>query len=334
MFILAFETSCDETSCAILKNRKILANISSSHITGKDFGGIMPEFSSRTHMELIIPSLKLALEISQVELKQISVISATQGPGLVGSLLVGFVFAKSLAKSMNKPFIPVDHLEAHLFSIFEKPDTEFPILFLLVSGGHTEFFLMENFNKIKYLGGTLDDAAGECLDKGARILGFRYPGAAKMAKLAEKGNPELIKFPIPETAPFSFSFSGLKTALLRYVSKLKDDELKEKKKHIAASFQETVFKHLLEKTEEAVKILNIRNLKIGVVGGVAVNKRLREIFKNRFEKVYFPHESLCGDNAGMVGLRAYYAYLNKEKGRRYSDDVYTRYPFQLKRKVI
>ncbi len=333
MLILSFETSCDETSVAILENKKIKSHILSSHISGIEFGGIMPEFSSRTHMEIIVPSLKLALETADVNLKDINLISATQGPGLVGSLLVGYVFGKSIAESLSVPFLGIDHLEAHLFSVFKEKEPEFPLLSLLVSGGHTEIFLIENYDEIRYLGGTLDDAGGECLDKAARLLGFRYPGAAKMAQLAEKGDRNFIKFPLPQTPPFTFSFSGLKTALLRYIEKLNNNEIEELKPHIAASFQEIVFQHILMKIKEAISILNIKNLKISVVGGVAANDRLRELFYENFENVIFPEKELCGDNAVMVGIRSYYIYKFKRNGFIETEDVYTRYPFQIKRRI-
>jgi len=333
MLILSFETSCDETSVAILQDKRIISHILSSHISAIEFGGIMPEFSSRTHMEIIVPSLKLALEAGGVSLKDINLVSATQGPGLVGSLLVGYVFGKSIANSLSVPFIGIDHLEAHLFSVFKEKEPEFPILSVLVSGGHTEIFLIENYNEIRYLGGTLDDAGGECLDKGARLLGFKYPGAAKMAQLAEKGDINFLNFPLPQTPPFTFSFSGLKTALLRYIEKLSKDEFEELKPHIAASFQEAVFQHILMKIKEAILILNIKNLKISVVGGVAVNDRLRKLFYENFGEVFFPEKELCGDNAVMVGIRSYYIYKFRKKEFIETEDVYTRYPFQFKRRI-
>ncbi len=329
MFILSFETSCDETSVAILQNKKVKSHILSSHISGIEFGGVMPEFSSRTHMEIIVPSLKLAIEIAKIDIKDINLVSATQGPGLIGSLLVGYVFGKSLASSLQVPFYGIDHLEAHLFSVFIDIEPDFPILSLLVSGGHTELFLLEGINEIKYLGGTLDDAGGECLDKAARLFGFKYPGAKRLSELAKKGDKNFVKFPLPQTKPFTFSFSGLKTALIRYIEKLNPEEFENLKSHIAASFQETVFQHILEKVKEAIHVLNLKNLTISVVGGVAANERLRELFYENFDKVLFPPIEYCGDNAVMVGIRSYYLHNNKKNTLEFYD-VYTKYPFQTK----
>ncbi|MEN3045454.1 MAG: tRNA (adenosine(37)-N6)-threonylcarbamoyltransferase complex transferase subunit TsaD [Candidatus Hydrothermales bacterium] len=329
MYILSVETSCDETSVAVLEDKKVRSHILSSHISGIDFGGIMPEFSSRTHMELIVPSLRLALEVAEVDLKDINIVTATQGPGLIGSLLVGFVFGKAVAHSLSVPFIGVDHLEGHLFSIFINREPELPILSLLVSGGHTELFLIKKLDEIVYLGGTLDDAGGECLDKAARLFGFKYPGAKKLEELAERGDKNFFKFPLPQTKPFTFSFSGLKTSLIRFIEKLKEDEFEKLKPHIAASFQETVFMHLLDKLKEAIRLLDIPNLKISVVGGVAVNNRLRTLLMENFDNVLLPEKEFCGDNAVMIGVRGYYLFKDREAIREYTDP-YTKYPFQIK----
>lgn len=329
MIIFSFETSCDETSVAVIEDKRVKSHILSSHISGIDFGGVMPEFSSRTHMEIIVPSLKLALEIAKIDIKDINIISATQGPGLIGSLLVGYVFGKSLASSLKVPFYGIDHLEAHLFSVFIDREPEFPLLSLLVSGGHTEFFSLQSIYEIRYLGGTLDDAGGECLDKAARLFGFKYPGAKRLSELAKKGDKNFIKFPIPQTKPFTFSFSGLKTALIRYIEKLSPEEFENLKPHIAASFQETVFQYILEKVKEAILTLDLKNYTISVVGGVAANDRLRELFFENFGKVLFPPPEYCGDNAVMVGIRSYYLHKNKKNTLEFYD-VYTRYPFQTK----
>lgn len=303
MKVLAFETSCDETSCAILEDKKVLANITTTHILHREYGGVIPELASRAHTSLILPSLKTCLEISKTDIKEIDLISATQGPGLIGALLVGFTFAKSLAYFYKKPFVGVDHLEAHLYSIFlDYPDLKPPILFLLASGGHTEFFLMEEDEEIKYPGGTLDDAAGEAFDKGAKILGFPYPGGAKLAEIADKGNPERFGFPRAKTPLFSFSFSGLKTSLLYFVKKRPKKFIRENLPDIASSYQEAIVDMLLEKTEEAKNKLNVE--KIAVVGGVSANERLRKKFKEKFKEVYFPSKVYTSDNACMVGVRA------------------------------
>ncbi len=303
MKVLAFETSCDETSCAILKDNKVLANITTTHILHREYGGVIPELASRAHTVLILPSLRTTLKVSGVNLHDIDLISATQGPGLIGALLVGFTFAKSLAYFYKKPFVGVDHLEAHLYSIFlDYSDLKPPILFLLASGGHTDFFLMEENRDIKYLGGTLDDAAGEAFDKGAKILGFPYPGGAKLAEIADKGNPLRFDFPRAKTPPFSFSFSGLKTSLLYFVKKRPKKFIRENLPDIASSYQEAIVDMLIEKTIEASKELNTK--RIAVVGGVSANERLREKFKQEFKEVYFPSKIYTTDNACMVGIRA------------------------------
>lgn len=326
MKVLAFETSCDETSCAILEDNKVLANITNVHILHRDYGGVVPEIASRIHTALILPSLKTAIEISKINIEEVDIISATQGPGLIVSLLVGFTFAKSLAYFYKKPFIGVDHLEAHLYSIFlDFPFLKPPILFLLASGGHTEFFLMEENEEIKYLGGTLDDAAGEAFDKGAKILGFPYPGGARIAEMAEKGNPEKFNFPRAKTPVFSFSFSGLKTSLLYFVKKRPKKFIRENLEDICASYQEAIVDSLLEKTIEAKEILGIE--KIAVVGGVSANERLREKFKENFKEVYFPSKIYASDNACMVGIRAISLF---KKGIKTNLDAspYTVYPLK------
>ncbi|MEN3043685.1 MAG: tRNA (adenosine(37)-N6)-threonylcarbamoyltransferase complex transferase subunit TsaD [Candidatus Hydrothermales bacterium] len=329
MFILSFETSCDETSVAVLENKKVKSHILSSHISGIDFGGVMPEFSSRTHMEIIVPSLKLALEVAEIDLKDVNIVTATQGPGLIGSLLVGFVFGKSIANSLSIPFYGVDHLEGHLFSIFINKELEFPVLSLLVSGGHTELFLIKDIDEIVYLGGTLDDAGGECLDKAARLFGFKYPGAKRLEELAERGDKNFFKFPLPQTKPFTFSFSGLKTSLIRFIEKIGENEFENLKPHIAASFQETVFTHLLDKLKEAIILLDIKDLRVSVVGGVAVNNRLRTLLRENLGEVLLPEKEFCGDNAVMIGVRAYYLFKNKKVKNEFFDP-YTKYPFQIK----
>ncbi len=326
MKVIAFETSCDETSCAILENNKVLANITTVHILHREYGGVVPEIASRVHTALILPSLKTALEISKINIEEVDIISATQGPGLIVSLLVGFTFAKSLAYFYKKPFIGVDHLEGHLYSIFiDFPDLKPPILFLLASGGHTEFFLMEENEEIKYLGGTLDDAAGEAFDKGAKILGFPYPGGVRISEIAERGNPQKFNFPRAKTPPFSFSFSGLKTSLLYFVKKRPKRFIEENLEDICASYQEAIVDSLLEKTKEAKEILGIE--KIAVVGGVSANERLRKKFKEILKEVYFPSKIYTSDNACMIGIRAISLF---KKGIRTPFDAlpYTVYPLK------
>lgn len=324
MKVLAFETSCDETSCAILEDRRVLANITTTHILHREYGGVIPELASRAHTSLILPSLETALSVSNINIEEIDLFSATQGPGLIGALLVGFTFAKSLAYFYKKPFVGVDHLEAHLYSIFlDYPDLNPPILFLLASGGHTEFFLMERDEEIKYLGGTLDDAAGEAFDKGAKILGFPYPGGAKLAEFADKGNPERFYFPRAKTPLFSFSFSGLKTSLLYFVKKRPKKFIEENLSDIAASYQEAIVDMLLEKTMETKNEINVE--RIAVVGGVSANERLRKKFRENFKEVYFPSKIYTTDNACMVGIRAI-SLFKKGVQTPFDASPYTVYP--------
>jgi N6-L-threonylcarbamoyladenine synthase len=326
MKVLAFETSCDETSCAIVQDGKVLANVTTTHILHRDYGGVIPEIASRAHTALILPSLKTAIEISKINVEDVDLISATQGPGLIGALLVGFTFAKSLAYFYKKPFVGVDHLEAHLYSIFlDFPDLKPPILFLLASGGHTEFFLMEENEEIKYIGGTLDDAAGEAFDKGAKILGFPYPGGSKLAEEGSKGDPFRFNFPRAKTPPFTFSFSGLKTSLLYFVKKRPKKFINENLPDICASYQEAIVDMLLEKTVEAASILKIK--RIAVVGGVSANERLREKFKEKFDEVYFPSKIYTTDNACMVALRAISLFKRGITTSLYSS-CYTVYPLK------
>ncbi len=310
MNILGIESSCDETSVAVLSHDKLAANLISSQDFHTKYGGVVPELSSRAHLQIVVPLLKDALEKADLELKDIDVISATAGPGLIGALLVGLTFAKGLAYSLNKPFVAVNHIEGHIFSGFlmdEKP--EFPYLALVVSGGHTLLLLVENFMKITKLGTTVDDAAGEAFDKVAKMLGLGYPGGPKIQAAALKGDKEKISFPIAELKDkYNFSFSGLKTAVLRYIqrnygdsSSIPEDNLND----IAASFQNAVVKALVKNTEKALKEYDVNS--ISLVGGVAANKALRnaltQLATGYNKKIIIPAFEYCGDNAAMIAFR-------------------------------
>ncbi len=322
MIYLGIESSCDETSVAVISENEILANLVSSQDFHKEYGGVVPELSSRAHLEIISPLVKQALKKASISLNDIDVICATAGPGLIGALLVGLTFSKGLSLSLNKPFIPVNHIEGHIFSGFlieEKP--EFPFLCLVVSGGHTLLLNVKSESEIYKLGTTIDDAAGEAFDKVAKLLGLEYPGGPNIQKYAAKGDENKIKFPISRLKnEFDFSFSGLKTAVLRYVQNeygtpknIDQKELPD----IAASFQKAVVDALKQKTEKALSSNNYKT--ISLVGGVAANQNLRSAFQELSEKynvkLVIPDLEYCGDNAAMIANRG--MQLNK-LGRKYS----------------
>ncbi len=329
MNVLGIETSCDETSVAILSDNKLLAHIIASQDFHTNFGGVVPELSSRAHLQIIKPLLNQALEKSGLQLSEIELIAATAGPGLIGALLVGLTFAKGLAFSLNKPFISVNHIEGHIFSGFLMKDKpEFPFLALVVSGGHTLLLHVKSFSHIMQLGTTVDDAAGEAFDKVSKMLGFGYPGGAIIEQSASNGDEEKIIFPVAELKnKYDFSFSGLKTSVLRYIQKnyVNDTIIPDSDKNdIAASFQKAVISALIKNTEEALNSYDVKG--ISLVGGVAANTKLRQKMKKlsvKYNKsVVIPDPEYCGDNAAMIAFRGKTLY---ESGRR--DDLKaTAYP--------
>jgi len=320
MLVLAIETSCDDTGAAVvLDGRKILSNVVSSQVSiHQKYGGVVPELASRRHIESIVPIVTEALETAKVTLRDIDGISVTQGPGLVGSLLVGLSFAKSLSFVTGLPFVGVNHIEAHLSAIFlNKNPPKFPFIGLVVSGGHTSLFRVDGFGKYKGLGQTTDDAAGEAFDKVAKLLGLGYPGGPIIDELSKSGNPRAIRFPRPSLGKNSldFSFSGLKTAVVNYVKAhpepiggYPEDLIRD----IVSSFQEAVVDVLVKKTLQAVQQQGLR--KVVLSGGVAANQHLREKIKEEASqqkvKVYMPSPSFCTDNAAMVGVVGY-EYLKR-----------------------
>jgi len=328
MNVLGIESSCDETSVAVISNDRLTANLISSQDFHKNYGGVVPELSSRAHLQIIIPLVKDALKKSGITLNEIDVICATAGPGLIGALLVGLTFAKGLSFSLKKPFIPVNHIEGHIYSGFlmeEKP--KFPFLALVVSGGHTLLLLVKSFSEIIKLGTTVDDAAGEAFDKVAKMLGLGYPGGPKIQEAASKGNPERIDFPVASLkGEYDFSFSGLKTSVLRYLQKnyqgkdIPPQDLND----IASSFQKAVIKALIINTEKALKHFQPSTLTL--VGGVAANKALRTELTNLAEiynkKIVIPDMQFCGDNAAMIAFRGLKIF---ETGDRF-DLSYSPYP--------
>lgn len=317
MNILGIESSCDETSVAIISDEILSANLIASQDFHFKYGGVVPELSSRAHLQMVNPLLRQALEKSNMTLKDIDVIASTAGPGLIGALLVGLTFAKGLAYSLDKPFVSVNHIEGHIFSGFlmdEKP--EFPMLSLVVSGGHTLLLVVEDDIKIKMLGTTIDDAAGEAFDKVSKMLNLGYPGGPMIQKYAEKGNQDSIDFPIAQlNNKYDFSFSGVKTSVLRHVQANYDDfsNIPEKDKYdIAASFQKSVISALSRKVSIALNEYKINS--VSVVGGVAANVALAssidEICKGRDKKFVIPSLEFCGDNAAMIAYRGGQLFKN------------------------
>ena len=309
VYILAIETSCDDTSVAILKNQKVLSNIVSSQKIHEIYGGVVPELASREHDRLIIPVLKKAINDAGVNLVDIHAIAYTRGPGLLGSLLVGTSFAKSLALSLDIPLIEINHMQAHILSIFiddnpEKP--EFPFIALTVSGGHTQLVLVKDYKNFVELGTTLDDAAGEAFDKLSRFCGFGFPGGPAIQKIGEGGDPNKIVLPRPKTKhEYNYSFSGLKTAATNFLNNL-DPNDKVTKADFAASYQEAIVDSLLSNFVKAVNETGVKNISGG--GGVMANSRLREkmnIFaENNDLNIYLPTPKLSTDNAAMICVAA------------------------------
>ena len=319
MIILGIESSCDETAAAVVRDGcEILSSVISSQIElHKPYGGVMPELASREHLNKIEPIVREALETANIELKDIDAIAVTQGPGLVGSLLVGVSFAKALAFGVGKPFIGVNHIEGHVYSVvFENPAVEYPALALIVSGGHTNLFHLPEEGKYKVVARTRDDAAGEAFDKVSKMLSLGYPGGPVIEKLAREGDSKKIKFPIAKISDGrpDFSFSGLKTAVARYVREnniqpvLQDESVSQDIKDICASFQDTVIRSLLKSIEKLAEELNPKTLI--VAGGVACNGALRvaseKVGQSLNIPVYFPSKHLSTDNAAMIAAAGYF----------------------------
>ena len=317
ILVLAIETSCDETAAAIVKNgREVLSNIISSQIElHKLYGGVVPEIASRKHIEKINQVIEEALNTAEVSLDEIDVIGVTYGPGLVGALLVGVAEAKAISFATQKPLVGVHHIEGHVSANYiENKELEPPFLCLIVSGGHTHLVLVKDYGKYEIIGRTRDDAAGEAFDKVARAIGLGYPGGPKIDKLSKEGNKSAILFPRAsiEGAPYDFSFSGLKSAVLNHLNscEMKKEEINPA--DIAASFQEAVIDVLVTKTLQAAK--DFKLTKVAIAGGVAANTSLRNAMGEACEanKIDFYHPSpiYCTDNAAMIGSAAYYEYRN------------------------
>ncbi|MCL0067953.1 tRNA (adenosine(37)-N6)-threonylcarbamoyltransferase complex transferase subunit TsaD [Peptococcaceae bacterium] len=317
--ILGIETSCDETSAAVvIDGVDVASNIIASQVDlHAKFGGVVPEVASRKHLELIDCVVLEALENAKINFKDINAVAVTNGPGLVGALLVGVMAAKALSYALKVPLIAVNHLEAHIYANFlEKPDVEFPTLCLVVSGGHTDLVLIKHHGSYELLGSTLDDAAGEAFDKVARAIGLGYPGGPLIDKLAQGGNADTIDFPrvYLEGGSLDFSFSGLKTAVLNYLNSAKQKNVEINTANLAAAFQQAVVDVLVDKTILAAERYGVKVIMLA--GGVASNRCLRNQLKKAADKcgfkVIYPQPILCTDNAAMVACCGYYKYLRGE----------------------
>ena len=330
IYILAIETSCDDTSIAVMRNNAVLSNIVSSQQIHELFGGVVPELASREHDKLIVPVLREALNKSKISLNQIDVIAYTRGPGLLGSLLVGSSFAKSLSLSLNIPLVEINHMHAHILSIFiednvDKP--EFPFIALTVSGGHTQLVLVESPIKFTEIGTTLDDAAGEAFDKSGKILGLDYPAGPTIDKISKQGDPNRFVFTKPKVKDLNFSFSGLKTNFKNFINSKSEDFIKNNINHLCASLQHTIIEILIEKILNAQKIHVINDFV--VCGGVSANSYLRQklldLKGSHDIKSYLPNVCYSTDNAAMIGVNAYYKFKHSIFGEL-SDQSISRYP--------
>jgi N6-L-threonylcarbamoyladenine synthase len=318
--ILGIESSCDDTSAAVIKDAKILSNIVANQDVHQEYGGVVPELASRAHQQNIVPVVNQALKIANISKDQLDAIAFTRGPGLMGSLLVGTSFAKSFSLALGIPLIDVNHMQGHIMAHFidegqEMP--EFPFLCLTVSGGHTQIVLIKEQFEMEIIGETIDDAAGEAFDKSAKLLGLHYPGGPLIDKYAKEGNPKAFKFTKPRVGDLEFSFSGLKSNILQLIQReeRKDTDFIEKNLiDLCASIQHTIIEILLEKIDNAVKKTGIRQ--IAIAGGVSANSGLRNALIQRENthnwKVFIPKFEYCTDNAAMIAIVGYYKYQNQD----------------------
>ena len=316
--IFAIESSCDETSAAVCRDGKILSNIIANQTVHEKYGGVVPELASRAHMQNIVPVVDLCLQQANINRQDIDAIAFTRAPGLIGSLLVGSQFAKSMALGLNKPLISVHHMQAHvLANLIEDDRPSFPFLCLTVSGGHTQIVLAHSPTQMEVIGETLDDAAGEAFDKSAKLLGLPYPGGPLVDKYAQQGDPRRFSFAEPQIEGLDFSFSGLKTSILYFLQKeIKEDPsfIEKNLMDICASIQHRIISILLKKLKKAALQKGITHLCLA--GGVSANSGLRkefmELCKTNNWKGFIPPFQFCTDNAGMIAITAYYKFLNNE----------------------
>jgi N6-L-threonylcarbamoyladenine synthase len=315
--VLAIESSCDDTSAAIITDGVVISNRTATQIVHQQYGGVVPELASRQHLIHIIPVIDAAIKDAGMDLQNIDAIAFTRGPGLLGSLIVGVSMAKSLALSMDIPLIAVHHMHAHVLAHFaEEPKPSFPFLCLTVSGGHTQIVKVNDYTDMKVLGSTIDDAAGEAFDKTGKMLGLDYPAGPIIDKLAKAGKP-VFHFPEPQVAGLNFSFSGLKTSILYFLQKAVAENpnfIQENLNDICCSVQSSIVHILLKKLKKASEITGIKE--IGIAGGVSANSYLRQSFDEEGKKhgwnTYIPAFEYCTDNAGMIAVAGYYKFLNGE----------------------
>ena len=321
VFILAIESSCDDTAAAILQNDKVLSNVVANQLIHNQYGGVVPELASRAHQQNIVPVIDAALQKANIQKEQLSAIAFTQGPGLMGSLLVGSSFAKSIALALNIPLIAVNHMQAHVLAHFIDEDgydkPTFPFLALTISGGHTQIIKVNHHFDMTVIGETTDDAVGEAFDKSAKILGLSYPGGPLIDKYAQLGNPHAFAFTKPKVSGLDFSFSGLKTAILYFIQKKKIENpnfVEDNLNDICASIQHTIIEILMDKIKLAVQETGIKQVAIG--GGVSANSGIRSTLKATEKKygwkTFIPKFEYTTDNAAMIGIVGYQKFLSQQ----------------------
>ncbi len=318
-YILGIESSCDDTAAAVINNGEILSNVVATQAIHEQYGGVVPELASRAHQQNIVPVVHQALEKANIDKNQLSAIAFTRGPGLMGSLLVGTSFSKSLALGLGIPLIDVNHMQAHILAHFIKAEGQtapsFPFLAMTISGGHTQIVIVNDYFDMEIIGQTIDDAVGEAFDKSAKILGLPYPGGPLVDKYAQQGNPRVFKFPKPKVGPLDFSFSGLKTSVLYFLEKetqKNPDFIAENIHDICAGLQFTIVDYLMDKLKNAVKKTGIKQVAIG--GGVSANSGIRRALKEAEGKygwkTYIPKFEFCTDNAAMIAMVGELKYKN------------------------
>lgn len=323
IFILGIESSCDDTSAAVIKDGVLLSNVTASQAVHEAYGGVVPELASRAHQQNIVPVVDQALKRAGVDKKQLSAIAFTRGPGLMGSLLVGVSFAKGFARSLNIPLIDVNHLQGHVMAHFISEGKEdekmppFPFLCLLVSGGNSQIIKVCDYNDMQIIGQTIDDAAGEAIDKCSKVMGLGYPGGPIIDRLARQGNPKAYSFSEPHIPGLDYSFSGLKTSFLYNLRKWVAEEpdfVENHKEDLAASLEYTIVDILMKKLRQAVKLTGITH--VAVAGGVSANNGLRNAFHDHARRygwtIYIPKFSYTTDNAAMIAITGYFKYKDKD----------------------
>ena len=323
IYILGIESSCDDTSAAVLRDGVLLSNVTASQAVHEAYGGVVPELASRAHQQNIVPVVDQALKKAGITKEQLNAVAFTRGPGLMGSLLVGVSFAKGFARGLNIPLIDVNHLQGHILAHFIKESDDdlnhppFPFLCLLVSGGNSQIVKVNSYKDMEILGQTIDDAAGEAIDKCSKVMGLGYPGGPIIDRLARQGNPEAYSFAKPQIPGYDYSFSGLKTSFLYSLREWMQDDpdfIEHHKEDLAASLERTIVDILMAKLRKAVKDTKIKH--VAVAGGVSANNGLRNAFHEHADKykwnIYIPKFGYTTDNAAMIGITGYFKYLDKD----------------------